>query len=243
VTDFTAKNFQSRLNELATREDLLKHRRYFRFEPDDQPTDDYFIGVQMGKVFDLAKEFIAMPVKEIELLLESPIHEARAGAVSIMGKKAAVKKISADDLKALYDLYVRRHDRINNWDLVDLGAHQVVGRYLNDKPRDILYAWARSADPWERRSAIVATAHFIRQGDVDDAFEIAEILVNDPDDLVNKGTGWMLRFAGDKEPARLLEFLDKHAGTMPRILLRYSIEKLDKQTRAHYLGIGKIPRH
>lgn len=130
--------------------------------------------------------------------------------------------------KELYELYIRRHDRINNWDLVDLAAYYVVGKYLADKPRDILYNLARSQNLWERRSAIVATAHFIlKLKETDDTFKIAEILVNDPEDLVNKGTGWMLRSAGDIDHPRLLGFLDRYAATMPRILLRYSIEKLD----------------
>jgi len=116
----------------------------------------------------------------------------------------------------------------------------VVGRYLADKPRDILYKLARSKNMWERRSAIVATAHFImKQKNVDDTFAIAELLVNDKEDLVNKGTGWMLRAAGDVDRPRLLAFLDKHSATMPRVLLRYSIEKLDKEQREHYLGKKK----
>ena len=158
-----------------------------------------------------------MPVDEIERLMESPIHEVRAGAMSIMGQCAKGKKCSEDRLEELYELYVRRHDRINNWDLVDLAAYYVVGKYLADKPRGLLYKLARSNDMWERRSAIVATAHFIlKMKQTDDTFKIAELLVNDKEDLVNKGTGWMLRAAGDKDRAGLLAFLDKHAASMPR---------------------------
>jgi 3-methyladenine DNA glycosylase AlkD len=135
-------------------------------------------------------------------------------------------------------LYIRRHDRINNWDLVDLAAYYVVGKYLADKPRDILYELARSKDLWQRRTAIVATAHFIlKLKQTEDTFRIAEILVDDPEDLVNKGTGWMLRAAGDVDRQRLLQFLDKYAATMPRVLLRYSIEKLSKSERDHYLAL------
>jgi len=174
------------------------------------------------------------------MLMESPVHEIRAGAMSIMGQCAKGKKCSEERLKDLYDLYIRRHDRINNWDLVDLASYYVVGKYLADKPRDVLYKLARSEDMWERRSAILATAHFIlKQKQVDDTFKIAEILVNDKEDLVHKGTGWMLRSAGDIDRKRLLAFLDDHAATMPRVLLRYSIEKLDKRQRDHYLGLKK----
>lgn len=238
TTELTAEQFIERLTALQSDEELKKHQRYFKFVPDDQSGDDYFIGVRMGSIFELAKEHIEMPVDEIEKLMESPVHEVRVGALSIMGQCAKGKKCPEELLTKLYDLYIRRHDRINNWDLVDLAAYYVVGRYLADKPRDILYKLARSKNLWERRSAIVATAHFIlKQKQVDDTFTIAEILVNDKEDLVNKGTGWMLRAAGEVDQQKLLAFLDKYAATMPRVLLRYSIERLNKKQREHYLGL------
>jgi 3-methyladenine DNA glycosylase AlkD len=238
--ELTAEQFSYELLELQSDEELEKHRRYFKTVADDHESDDYFIGVRMGSIFELAKRYTEMPVAEIEKLLESPIHEMRVGALSIMGQCAKGKKCSEERLKELSDLYLRRHDRINNWDLVDLAAYYVVGKYLADKPRDVLYKLAQSKNMWERRSAIVATAHFIlKQKQVEDAFKIAEILANDKEDLVNKGTGWMLRSAGDVDRKRLLAFLDKHAATMPRVLLRYSIEKLDKAQREHYLNLKK----
>ncbi len=194
----------------------------------------------MGSIFALAKQYADMPAAEIEKLMESPIHEVRAGALSIMGQCAKAKKCTKDRLEELYKLYIGRHDRINNWDLVDLAAYYVVGNYLSDKPRDLLYKLARSSNMWERRSAIVATAHFIlKQKQVDDTFKIAELLLNDDEDLVHKGTGWMLRAAGDVDRKRLLLFLEEHASTMPRVLLRYSIEKLDKPQRDHFLNLKK----
>jgi 3-methyladenine DNA glycosylase AlkD len=238
AVELTAEVFTKALLALQSDEELRKHRRYFVFDIDNQPADDYFIGVRMGSIFELGKEFRDMPVAEIEKLMESPVHEIRVGALSVMGQSAKAKSCSEARLRDLYDLYIRRHDRINNWDLVDLAAYYVVGKYLAHKPRDILYQLARSENKWERRTAIVATAHFIlKQQQVDDTFKIAEILINDPEDLVNKGTGWMLRAAGDKDRDRLLQFLDKYAGTMPRVLLRYSIEKLDKKQREHYLHL------
>jgi len=232
-----ADKFIEKLKTLRSREELLKHTRFFKFDPDNQPADNYFIGVRMGDIFNTAKEFLDMPLAEIEKLIDSPIYEARTGALSIMGKAAGEKKVSAERLKELYDLYIRRHDRIDDWGLVDLGAHQVVGRYLEDKPRDILYDLARSDDWPRRRTAIVATAAFIKKGDVEDTFRISEMLLNDKEDLVHKGAGWMLRYAGDKDRTGLLSFLNKHAATMPRVMLRYAIEKLDKDVRQHYLGL------
>ena len=238
--ELTADQFSKELNALRSDDELRKIQRYFRFELDKQDPKDYFIGVRMGSIFALARQYADMPVAEIEKLMESPVHEARAGALSIMGQCAKDKKCSGARLKELYDLYIRRHDRINNWDLVDLAAYYVVGKYLADKPHDVLYELARSRNMWERRSAIVATAHFIlKQKQVDDTFKIAELLLNDDEDLVHKGTGWMLRAAGDVDRKRLLLFLEEHASTMPRVLLRYSIEKLDKPQRDHFLNLKK----
>jgi 3-methyladenine DNA glycosylase AlkD len=201
--------------------------------------EDRIMGVRMGQIFALAKEFVEMPPNEIEKLLESPVHEVRVGAVSIMDWQARSKKTPAERRKELFDLYIRRHDRINNWDLVDRSAPYVVGGYLFDKPRDILYKLARSKNIWDRRTAIVSTGYFIRQGDIDDTFKIAELLLKDDQDLIHKATGWMLRAAGGTDRQRLLGFLDKYAVTMPRTMLRYAVEHLDKKQKEHYLGLKK----
>jgi 3-methyladenine DNA glycosylase AlkD len=235
----TAMEFIKKLKTYRSPEELKKIQRYFKTGAGEYGEGDEFIGVRMGQVFTLAKEFIDMSPGEIEKLLESPIDEARAGALSIIDKQARSKKTPESRRKELFDLYIRRHDRINNWDLVDLGALYAIGSYLFDKPRDILYKLARSKNIWERRTAIVGTAYFIRKGDVTDTFKIAEMLVYDKEDLVHKATGWMLRFAGEKDRQKLLGFLDRHAATMPRTLLRYSIERLDKKQRDHYMGLKK----
>lgn len=228
----TAKQFIDELKTHSSPEEAEKLKRYFKNTDGDQ-----FIGIRMGQVFALAKEFIEMTPAEIEKVLESKIHEVRAGGCSIMDKQARRKKTTDERRKELYDLYLRRHDRINNWDLVDVCAIHVIGGYLADRPRTVLYKLARSKNMWERRTAIVSTAYFIRKNDLDDTFKIAEMLLKDNEDLVHKATGWMLRFSGDKDLARLLSFLDKYAATMPRTALRYSIEKLDKKQREHYLGL------
>jgi 3-methyladenine DNA glycosylase AlkD len=215
-----AKQFTEKINDLGSEEDEYKD-------------------VGMGQIFALAKEFIDMPPKEIEKLLESPIHKVRVGAVSIMDWQARSKKTPEKRRKELFDLYIKRHDRIDDWDLVDRSSPYVVGGYLSDKPRDILYKLARSKSPWERRTAITATYYFIRQGDLDDTFKIAELLVNDPHDLVQKAVGGWVREAGKKDLQKLLGFLDKYAATMPRTILRYAIEHLEKDQREHYLGMKR----
>jgi DNA alkylation repair enzyme len=241
LKEINAKRFVERLKALRSPAEAKKLQRYFKTGKGEYGEGDKFIGVRMGQLFALAKEFIDMPPIEIERLLESPIHEVRAGGCSIMGKQATSKKTPESRKKELYELYLRRHDRINNWDLVDLGSYKVVGSYLFDfdKPRDILYKLARSKNTWERRTAIVSTLYFIRKGDLADAFKIAELLLNDDQDLIHKATGWALRFAGDKDRKQLLRFLDKHAATMPRTALRYAIEKFDKEQRQHYLSLKK----
>jgi 3-methyladenine DNA glycosylase AlkD len=236
-TDVTAKRFLEKLKTYRSAEELKKIQRYFKSGEGEYAEGDKFMGVRMGQVFSLAKEFIEMTPNEIEKLLESLIHEARAGAVSIMDWQARQKKTSEARRKELFDLYLRRHDRINNWDLVDRSAPYVVGGYLFDKPRAVLYKLAHSKNVWERRTSIVSTYYFVRQGDVTDTFKIAEILLNDKHDLINKATGGWLREAGKKDRQRLLHFLDKHAATMPRTALRYAIERLEKKQRAHYMSL------
>lgn len=163
----------------------------------------------------------------------------RLGGVSIMDYQARRKATPAARRQTLCELYLRRHDRINTWGMVDRAAPYVVGGYLFDRPRDPLYRLARSGNTWERRTAIVATYFFIRQGQVDDTFRIAEILANDPEEMVNTAVGGRVREAGKRDPQQLLAFLDRHAATLPRVALRNAIEKLPPEQRDHYLGLRK----
>ena len=241
-TGIEAGQFIERLEAYRSPEKAAEYRRHFQTGAGGYGEGDEFIGVRMGQVFALAKEFIAMPLLEIEALLDSPIHEVRVGALSIMDKQGRANRTPASRRQELYDLYLRRHDRINNWDLVDLGAPFVVGRYLFDRPRDPLYALARSGNVWERRTAIVSTAYFIRRGEVSDTFALAEALLGDDHDLIHKAAGGWLREAGKRDRPRLLAFLDRHAATMPRTFLRYAIEHLDATQRSHYLGLKQAAR-
>jgi 3-methyladenine DNA glycosylase AlkD len=226
----TAESFLSKLRSYRSPDVARSHRHLAAGE------DDQIMGVRMGQVFALAKEYMDMPLDEVEKLLESPIHEARVGAVSIMDYQARSKKTSQERRKELFDLYIRRHDRINTWDLVDRSAIHVVGGYLMDKPRKTLYKLARSKTMAERRTAMVSTLYFIGKGDVDDALQIAEMLLNDKEDLIHKAVGWALRYVGDQDQAKLITFLDKHATSMPRVSLRYATEHLDGEQGDRYLG-------
>ncbi|HEY9529617.1 MAG TPA: DNA alkylation repair protein [Anaerolineales bacterium] len=228
-----ADEFLDRLETLRSSQVTESHKHLA------SDTGDVILGVRMGQVFALAKEFIDMPLDEVEKLLESPVHEARVGAVSIMDFQARSKKTTEARRKELFDLYIKRHDRINTWDLVDRSAPYVVGRYLFDKPRKILYKLARSKKMPERRTAMVSTGYFIRQGDVEDTFKIAGMLIDDEHDLIHKATGWMLRAAGDVDRERLVDFLDKFTDSIPRVTLRYATEHFDKKQRDTYLGRKK----
>ena len=229
----SAETFMQKLKAYRSPQ-VAKAHRHLASDSGDQ-----IMGVRMGQVFALAKEFIDMPLDEVEKLLESPIHEARVGAVSIMDFQARSKKTTEKRRKELFDLYNRRHDRIDTWDLVDRSAINVVGGYLIDKPRKVLYKLARSKKMSERRTAMVSTLYFIGKGDVDDAFKLAEMLLDDEEDLIHKAVGWALRYAGDKDRQRLVSFLEKYAAAMPRTTLRYAVEHFDKEQRDHHLGMKK----
>jgi 3-methyladenine DNA glycosylase AlkD len=227
-----AATLVSTLEGIASEAEREKYTRYF---PPD--ADAPFIGVRMGAVFELAKSALDLPVDELERLLEQPTHEVRALACSIMGKSAAHRKASEERRAELYELYLRRHDRIDQWDLVDLAARDVVGAYLVPRDRAPLGRLAASGFWPERRTALVATFAFLKLGELDDAYALAEKVAEDPEPLVQKALGWVLRAAGDVDRARLTEFVERHAATMPRVALRAAIEHYDKDERVRILAI------
>ena len=232
--DHSARAFTKRLMALQDHEELRKIQRYFKSGEGEYGHGDRFIGVRMGSIFALAKEFADMRVEEIESLLDNDIHESRVGALSIMAKQYSLRTTTDDGRKALYDLYMRRHDRINNWDLVDLAAWHVVGPWLVDKPRAVLHRLAKSKNMWERRTAILATFSFIKHGQFDDSLKIAKVLMADKEDLIHKAAGWALRVIGDKDRDVLYAFLDEHAANMPRAMLSNAIEKFTPAEKAHH---------
>jgi 3-methyladenine DNA glycosylase AlkD len=231
----TAKNV---IRELALYEDPTRAQfadRFFKTGKGQYGEGDVFLGLSVPEVRKVAKSCADLSFSEIEKLLESDIHEHRLAALIILTNQA--KKASEQELSRLYRFYLSRTDRINNWDLVDTSCRDIVGRYLFDKSREPLYVLAKSASLWERRIAIVSTWWFIREGDVDDTFKISVMLLNDKEDLVHKACGWMLREAGKKKPDELINYLNKHAATMPRTMLRYAIERLSSDQRTYFLRL------
>ena len=216
----TATDFRA---DLLARATAAQRRASARSFPGDGGS---VAGVRMGDVFVLAKNALDLPVDQIELLLEDRIHEVRAGGCSIMGKAATARRVTVERHAELVELFLRRHDRIDTWDLVDLTASQVLGTWLLDRPRDVLDDLARAPDWPRRRSAVVAPAALLRRGQVDATFRLSAVLLDDPEPYVQKGVGWMLRHAGDVEPERLRAFLEERAATMSRAVLRPAVETL-----------------
>jgi 3-methyladenine DNA glycosylase AlkD len=216
--------------------------RFFKTGPGEYGEGDIFIGVTVPAVRRICRHFHELPLEEGDKLLTSRIHEERLAALLILADQfqRAAQSVEADVRKQIFALYIRRLRFINNWDLVDSSAPQIIGGWLIDKPRELLDRLARSKDLWSRRVAMVATLHFIVRGDHRDAIRIAGILVNDRHDLIQKAVGWMLREVGKRASDRALtRFLERHAATMPRTTLRYAIERLPARDRRHWMDLRK----
>jgi 3-methyladenine DNA glycosylase AlkD len=214
--------------------------RFFKTGPGEYGEGDRFLGLTVPVQRAIARRHRDLPAADAEKLLASGVHEDRLIALLILiglydrGDDAA--------REAIVGIYLSNTARINNWDLVDLSAPQLLGRHLAVRDRDLLYRLARSASLWERRIAIIATLAFIRAGDLGTTFDIAAILLGDGHDLIHKAVGWMLREAGKKDRAAEERFLDRHAAAMPRTMLRYAIEKFPEKRRREYLAAGKTGR-
>ena len=211
--------------------------RYFKTGPGQYGEGDRFLGLSLPQIRTVSRRFRDLPLKDIDRLLASSWHEARLIALIVL----TMQYSRADDRTRarLYRLYVSRTDRINNWDLVDVSAHRIVGPYLLERNRAPLYRMARSRLVWDRRIALIATAHFIRQGQFADTLRLATQLHGDTHDLIHKAMGWMLREVGKKDERALRRYLDRHAGALPRTALRYALERLPASVRKRYM---QVPR-
>ncbi|CAN5145129.1 DNA alkylation repair protein [soil metagenome] len=203
--------------------------------------DDVFIGVSMPAARTAAKRFADLPSAQVDALLWSEVHEHRMVALLIMvGQYRAA--VGEPAQKRLVDQYLdaARAGRVNNWDLVDASAEFLVGAYYIDRPRNIFFALAKSDQLWERRIAIVGTFAFIKRGDATTTLDIAEKLLREKHDLIQKAVGWMLREVGKRvDRALLLAFLDENAGRMPRTMVSHAIEHLDAAQQTHYRSIAR----
>lgn len=226
-----------RLVALADPERAAGMARFFKTGAGEYGEGDVFLGVTVPQVVSVARRALGLPVDALEEWLDDERHEVRLLALKVMALECASRRSSADRRRGLLDLYLRRTDRVNNWDLVDASAPDVVGRaVLAGTSAAVLYRLAGSESLWERRISIVATLALVRAGSLDHTFALAALLEGDPHDLMHKAVGWLLREAGKKDEARLLAFLDEHAATLPRTALRYSLERLSPAQRAHYMA-------
>ena len=206
---------------------------YFKTGPGEYGEGDRFLGVAAAPLRRISRQFRNLPLSEVDRLLASPWHEDRSAAVLILGE--AYPRSDPERQERIYRLYLSRTDRINGWDLVDCSAAEVVGRHLRHRSRKPLHRLARSQSLWERRIAIIATKRWIGEGEMDETMALAERMVQDPEDLIQKAVGWMLREVGKRDRAALERFLARHAATMPRTMLRYAVERLPARLRRHYM--------
>lgn len=229
----TAAELSRRLRARATPERAAVSQRFFKTGAGEYGEGDLFIGVTVPDTRAVARPFRGLPRPELCALLDSAVHEERLAALLLMVEE--YRRGDAAAKRAVFDLYMRKLDAVNNWDLVDLSAPGIVGAHLLARSRRRLHDLARSRNLWRRRVAIVSTMEFIRHGQLDDTFAIAEVLLDDPEDLIHKAAGWMLREAGKRDTAAEEAFLARHHARMPRTMLRYAIERFPEPKRKRFL--------
>jgi 3-methyladenine DNA glycosylase AlkD len=207
--------------------------RFFKTGKGEYGEGDVFLGIPVPEQRKIAKKYPDLSLTNIQKLLSSRIHEHRLIALLILILK--YKKTDATGRGEIVDFYLKNTNNINNWDLVDLSAHHILGDYLLKRDRSILNRLARSDALWERRIAILSTFAFIRNRQFKDTLLICKVLLHDKHDLIQKAAGWMLREIGKRDQATEEQFLKKHSHTMPRTMLRYAVERFDQEKRKVYL--------
>ncbi len=233
----TAQEIQKHLRKFAGKEKAEVLRRFFKTGPGEYGEGDMFLGIVVPDIRKAAKEFQHTPLGEIKHLLKSPFHEERLLALLLLVRKY---EMGDDVLKEkICALYLKSTKYVNNWDLVDLSAPNIVGNYLMDKSRKPLEALAKSINLWRRRIAIMSTFAFIRRKEFSDTLKISKMLLSDEEDLIHKAVGWMLREVGKRDAAAEEKFLLGHYKSMPRTMLRYAIERFPESKRKKYLN-GKV---
>ena len=235
----TAAFVLSELQSIGSSEKAVHLSRFFKTGPGQYGEGDRFLGVMVPYSRAIAKANKAMPLEEVQLLLESPWHEARLCALLILVYRFKERKITEEEREQIYSFYIKNARRCNNWDLVDLSCRDIVGEYLVDKDRSILYRLADSENLWEQRIAVVATWAFIRRSDFNDTLALAERLMAHKHDLMHKAVVWMLREVGKKDRETLTNFLEKNATQLPRTTLRYAIEHYPEPQRQYFLKMKK----
>jgi hypothetical protein len=230
------KTITSELQALSNAEKREIFPKFFKAGKGEYGEGDRFLGVTVPNIRAIAKQYKNISLNEIRELMQSEWHEVRLCALLIMVEKS--KKKDEALRQQLFDLYLSQTDRINNWDLVDLSCRFIVGEYLLDKSRDILYQLAQSPLLWDNRIAIVSTYAFIRKGQLEETYALSDLMMHHPHDLMHKAIGWMLREAGKRDANRLYNYVMSHRADMPRTMLRYAIEKFSPAERSILMKRG-----
>jgi 3-methyladenine DNA glycosylase AlkD len=223
-----------RLLELRNPTDAEFLQRFFRTAPGQYGAGDKFLGIRVPATRAVAREFHDLPIDDIGRLLKDEWHEARLLAVILLSNRYA--RGSPAEREKIFDLYLTNATRVNNWDLVDASAANIVGAHLETRKRGLLDKLARSKNLWERRIAIVSTFWLIRKDELDDTLRISRALMRDEHDLIHKAVGWMLREVGKRDASVLEKFLEEHAHELPRTALRYAIERLPPQKKRRFMA-------
>jgi 3-methyladenine DNA glycosylase AlkD len=232
-----AEDIRKRLLDLEDKEKAKTLQRFFKTGPGEYGEGDIFLGVMVPQLRKLSKEYGELDLGEVEALLKSSVHEERLLALLILIRK--YNRGGEAEKKKIYGLYLKSTRWINNWDLVDLSAPNIVGDFLMKRSREPLYRLACSPSLWERRIAILATFQFIKSHQFDETLRIGEILISDQEDLIHKAVGWMLREVGKRDPAAEESFLREQYRQMPRTMLRYAIERFPAARRELFMK-GRI---
>jgi 3-methyladenine DNA glycosylase AlkD len=232
--------FSARVQEINERLQILGDpqraqvlQRFFKTGPGEYGEGDIFLGIRVPEIRKLARQYQSLTLAEALQLLQSPIHEARLLSLLILVR--AYRHGDASQQEQIYDSYLQNTRFIKSWDLVDLSAEHIVGAHLRHVSRTPLHALAGSDLIWKRRIAVMATFHYVKQGEFSETLHIAAMLLHDLEDLIHKAVGWMLREIGKRDRTVEEGFLKKHYKSMPRTMLRYAIEKFPEDLRQRYL--------
>ena len=222
------------LQKLKNPEKAKVYLKFFKTKKGEYGEGDTFLGVSVPEQRKIAKKYFDLSLKELQELLSTNIHEYKMCSLFILINK--YRKSDKTEKKKIFDFYLKNTININNWDLVDISAPHIIGDYLLNKDRKILYKLANSKNLWEKRISIISTFTFIKNNQFEDTLKISEILLNDNHDLIHKAVGWMLREVGKRDQKTEETFLEKYHKSMPRTMLRYSIEKFEKNKKKYYLN-------
>jgi len=230
----TLSNLIKDINKLKNPQKAQLLARFFKTGKGEYGEGDVFLGLTVPRQRAIAKKYTKLTLADLRKLLNSKFHEYRLISLLILTEK--YKKADNQEKNKIAGFYLKNTKKINNWDLVDLSAHKILGDYLLEKDKKIIYRLAKSENLWERRISILTTFYFIGKGEFEDSLKIAEILLNDKQDLIHKAVGWMLREIGKRDTKTLTGFLEKYYKRMPRTMLRYAIEKFDDSKRKTFLN-------